>query len=1096
MKHLKKLTAVLLAVLLTTSPFVGVPFASVFAAESITVTTAVEDGETIAQGEEVTFTVSLSAPFSAKSLALDFQGAYDHSLFSWVSGKWSDEIEFSAVTDVNEEDEVAAFLNQSAVTVEGEIFSFVLRVKDTVSCGATDTVKVIPGGIDGAVAEGIFVTVGHKYSNICDPECDACGDVRVPEEHDYENACDSECGICGATRSAPHVFSNDGDEVCNECGAVRTVAYTLTTSASASSLNAGDSITVTVTLDKVRQTKSFALDFLTAYDHGAFEWVSGDWTQEVKELVSLTDVNAGSEAIFLATSEAEIPAGVIFSFVLCVKDSASCLKPYEIKAGASGIPNVSAVGDEISLIHKYTSDCDPRCDVCEMSRTPLAEHSYDNACDTSCNVCGATRLVSHDYEYSCSTVCKVCGATRVTVHTYTDDWDDICNVCAEVRPLDRTLSTKLVSKTASAGELVTVEIYLDNPITLAAAGLDFESAYDHDAFEWVDGYFSGAISFAAYTQVNDGVDAVFLATEEFTIQGLVFTMVLRVKDTASCGEAFEIKAYESGFRGAALAADTLTLLHAYDNACDADCNVCGDVRVPEEHRYDNACDTDCNVCGEVRTVEHSFDNEGDEDCNVCGETRIVERELITSVSVSEAKLGDEITVTVSLSKPKVTAMMGLDFENAYDRDAFEWVSGSWSAAVQAGADLVDVQAGEAAVFLASDPIEVGGEIFRFTLRVKTGDLCGETFEIKASCTQIENLTSVGAALVLTHGYQWESDGDSHWKSCVGCGEIDEATRGNHVFGHDGDEACDACGALRLAFYGTSLTLQHNFAINYKVKPVLLEKYTDLSVEVTMNGETTELRAYTVDKSGYLSFQFEDIAPQTIGDEIVAVLRAKENGVDTQTKPYTSGVKAYCDKALEYYADEAYATFRTLIVDLLHYGAKAQVYTDYKPTELVDRELTDTQLSWGTQGEPALTNHFVYELKTIENPTATWYGAGLILDSAVTLKLKFKVESIEGVKVQIVIEDGKTVVIDDAKHFRHNAVDGLYHLSVNGLNADQMSKKLELTILDAEGNAISNTAQYSIESYAFEKQNSTVPGLASLVKAMMNYGNAAVAYSKQ
>ncbi len=1093
MMHLKKITAVLLAVLFIMSPLAGVPFTEVFAAESITVTTAVADGETIAQGEDVTFTVSLSAPFSGKSLALDFKTAYDHSLFSWVSGAWSDEIEFSAVTDVNADDEVAAFLNQSSVTAEGEIFSFVLRVNDAVSCGATDTVKVIPGGIDEVVVEGVSITVGHKYTNICDPECDVCGDVRVPDEHDYENACDPDCGVCGATRPAPHFFSNDGDEVCNECGYVRTVEYTVSTSVSATSLKAGDTVTVTVSLDKARQTKSFALDFLNAYNHDAFEWVSGDWTQGVKDLEVLCDVNAGSEAIFLAANGVEIPAGEIFTFVLRVKDTASCLKPYEIKAEASGIPNASSVGEQVSLIHTYTSDCDLRCDVCEMSRTPLAEHSYDNECDTSCNACGATRLVSHNYEYSCSTACTICGFVRVTAHTYTDDWDDYCNVCGETRPLDRTLSTKLLSNTAAAGDLVTVEIRLDNPITTAAAGLDFENAYDHDAFEWVDGYFSGTISFAAYTRVNEGVDAVFLATEEFTIQGLVFTMILRVKDTASCGGSFEIKVSESGFRGAALAADTLTLAHVYDNDCDDSCNECGEIRPVAGHSYDNSCDVNCNVCGEERSIEHTYDHDGDEACNVCGETRIVERDLITSVSVSQAKAGDEITVTVSLSKPKTTAMAGLDFTNAYDHDAFEWVSGDWNATIKAGATLADVHEGGDAVFLASDPIEISGEIFTFTLRVKSGDFCGKTFEIKAECSQIENVTYVGASVDLTHGYQWESDSDSHWKQCAGCGTVDETTRGDHTYAHDGDEKCDECGELRLAFYGTSLSLQHNFAVNYKVKPALLDKYTDFYVEVTMNGKTLELHEYTVDKSGYLSFRFDNIAPQTIGDEMVAVLHAKENGVDIQTNPYISGVKAYCDKALQYYEDDTHATFRTLIVDLLHYGAKAQVYTGYKTTELVDGELTEEQLAWGTQGDPALTNHFVYNLRTIENPTVTWMGAGLVLDSAVTLKLKFAAESVDGLKVRIVIEDGKTVEIDSS-YFTYNATESVYVLHVNGLNANQMSKKLELTVLDAEGNEVSNTAQYSIESYAFEKQSSTIPGLADLVKAMMNYGNAAVAYS--
>ena len=48
-----------------------------------------------------------------------------------------------------------------------------------------------------------------------------------------------------------------------------------------------------------------------------------------------------------------------------------------------------------------------------------------------------------------------------------------------------------------------------------------------------------------------------------------------------------------------------TAVHSYDNACDADCNVCGATRIPADHVYDNTCDTDCNVCGETRTTSHT-----------------------------------------------------------------------------------------------------------------------------------------------------------------------------------------------------------------------------------------------------------------------------------------------------------------------------------------------------------------------------------------------------------------------------------------------------------------------------------------------------------
>lgn len=64
--------------------------------------------------------------------------------------------------------------------------------------------------------------------------------------------------------------------------------------------------------------------------------------------------------------------------------------------------------------------------------------------------------------------------------------------------------------------------------------------------------------------------------------------------------------------------------HAYDNACDTTCNVCGATRTVGAHAYDNDCDTTCNICGAIRTVgAHVYDNACDNTCNICGATRTV-----------------------------------------------------------------------------------------------------------------------------------------------------------------------------------------------------------------------------------------------------------------------------------------------------------------------------------------------------------------------------------------------------------------------------------------------------------------------------------------
>ena len=61
--------------------------------------------------------------------------------------------------------------------------------------------------------------------------------------------------------------------------------------------------------------------------------------------------------------------------------------------------------------------------------------------------------------------------------------------------------------------------------------------------------------------------------------------------------------------------------HIYDNSCDANCNLCGAVRVVH-HVYDGNCDTDCNACGSKREAgNHSYKFYCSESCSVCGTER-------------------------------------------------------------------------------------------------------------------------------------------------------------------------------------------------------------------------------------------------------------------------------------------------------------------------------------------------------------------------------------------------------------------------------------------------------------------------------------------
>lgn len=295
----------------------------------------------------------------------------------------------------------------------------------------------------------------------------------------------------------------------------------------------------------------------------------------------------------------------------------------------------------------------------------------------------------------------------------------------------------------------------------------------------------------------------------------------------------------------------------------------------------------------------------------------------------------------------------------------------------------------------------------------------------------------------------------------------------------------------LKFSGASLTLQHNLAINFKVDKTSFDGsgFTDPYVVFEWGGSTATVSNYTVSNDNKYVFVFSNIAPNQMNDVVSATLYATNGGTQyiSETKEYS--VADYCYGMLTAYPDDEYAELRTLLVDTLNYGAVSQQYTGYNTDALVNAALTDTQKAWGTSTELTLNSVLNTKYATVENPTATWNGAGLLLNEAVSVRLKFTAKNIEGLSVKIVVGNNTWTISSDS--FIAQGED-VYYVYFNGLNPAQMRETFYLTICDGD-TAVSNTASYSIESYAYEKQNSTISYLAELVKAMMKYGDAAYAY---
>ena len=168
-----------------------------------------------------------------------------------------------------------------------------------------------------------------------------------------------------------------------------------------------------------------------------------------------------------------------------------------------------------------------------------------------------------------------------------------------------------------------------------------------------------------------------------------------------------------------------------------------------------------------------------------------------------AKRGDTVRISFTAvnETPVFVRGFGLDFRDAYDTDAFEWVSGSWGETITENALLVSVNPESEAVFGAKEEIAISGEVFVLVLRVKeTAPLA--SYPIALSLRQGGGCV-LSTATVTVHECEASEtvcyDGESHWNPCRTASCTARFNEGAHDFSADGWNAdvhwkkCSVCG---------------------------------------------------------------------------------------------------------------------------------------------------------------------------------------------------------------------------------------------------------------------------------------------------------------
>ena len=287
----------------------------------------------------------------------------------------------------------------------------------------------------------------------------------------------------------------------------------------------------------------------------------------------------------------------------------------------------------------------------------------------------------------------------------------------------------------------------------------------------------------------------------------------------------------------------------------------------------------------------------------------------------------------------------------------------------------------------------------------------------------------------------------------------------------------------------SLSLESSITMNFKVLKSSLSSFDEFYMTFECGGKEEKVTDYK-ETDKYYVFSYKGINPQLMNDNVTAVLHAKNKSEEYTSPEKIMSVKEYAYTMLDRYSDDEHSKLRTLLVDLLNYGAAAQIYAGYQTDNLVNSDLTDVQKDWASKDTTEFKNIRNLNYKTISNPTAEWKTCSLVLKNSIMVKVKFSAKDVENKTVEIVLKNAKfTYTKDD---FVNNG-DGTYYVYCNELFANELSDDLLFTIYE-NGKPCSNTMLFSVESYAhLVRDNYKDKPLDKMTTAMMLYGNSAKAY---
>ena len=374
----------------------------------------------------------------------------------------------------------------------------------------------------------------------------------------------------------------------------------------------------------------------------------------------------------------------------------------------------------------------------------------------------------------------------------------------------------------------------------------------------------------------------------------------------------------------------------------------------------------------------------------------------------------------------------------------------------------------------------------------------------------------GETITITAGTAPEGYSFDHWEVLAGDVTLASLKKTSTTFVMGAEEV-----SLRATWILTAdklsvsiahaISLENSMAISFLVSKTDLKDYSDVRLVVEKKCYKNGAEGYDMVRTelapeasspygGYVQFKYTGVGAKAMGDDVYAVLYATKDGKEYHTVQDSYSVKKYAYNTLR--KTDTAEGLKTLLVDMLNYGAAAQEYFKYNAKHKVNADLTESEQELGTATNPILAS--CSKTTTTQGAKIKIYGKQLSLENSVEIKYLVVVPAtgVDTSKVRLEIE------YEDAKHGKHGKIvpgtdlkleGGFWKVSFDIIETKDMGQVVTATLYE-DDEFVACVDTYSIESYCRSKTKNDPTTdeearLQALCFALMKFNRSASSYFK-